>query len=605
MKTNENPCALARRTFRLFAAIGITVLTMLNGNAEEVKVVAMDSTLTVTNGKLCVELKKNGNIELSNVGIKNGDTMSISFLSGEKMERLKIERWNVEKDSPGESVITAYSENPDKLLAILTIAKDSEYVLVSPGRDIAQTCLEMRSQVSVLPDMLAEDYIYFPDKISGTCRIPVDAHCLLNLMNDGNTMAACLWTTDDTKVYLGKKSPESETIDYNAIECGKHKILYVGMISVPGIWHLVKDKLNTDSFKKVGWKAPFDADWHMTMKLETGVIPVNDNNFDTWNIPIKTNDHKMLCPRFGVAIRDTDSWTAGGAPYGGWIYPNYLDNGCLFARLPVFEWTGFTGTGSHTKMNKICYSQSHLPVIYAYRFGKSFSYTETSFPQHQPLLPYDKLKGVLPFGGILRLLAMPSPENIYPATCSVTEEILRYFKDDQAEEKRNVIVTQVDRMNIFVDTKDKRVNDYRDWALKRIEELKRGANENVKLKPLADEMIGYLNLIEKNYDDVKKIIKTPEDTTCLSGKYLELINDKNLSSEKKEEEVDEIGREIRTMGGVRDHLIAHMRLTVKAIRFHLTERLTARLSPEEQELVVELRRSCGDILWLKHGHEGK
>ena len=114
-----------------------------------------------------------------------------------------------------------------------------------------------------------------------------------------------------------------------------------------------------------------------------------------------------------------------------------------------------------------------------------------------------------------------------------------------------------------------------------------------------------MNLIEKNYTDAKEIVKTPEESARLSARYIELIDDKKLSSEKKEEEVDRLGREIRTMGGARDTLCAQMRLPVKSIRFQLAGKLAGKLTAEEQELAVKLRKDCGDILWLKHGHEGK
>ena len=572
----------------LTVAAGL-IFSVIATYADDVKVDASGDSLRAANGKIRLELKVNGPAKLADA--KNEASLDMSFLDTAGKEKLKTTRWTVEKESPAEAEITVYAGTPEKILVTFAMKKDSEYILVYPGRDTGGTSLEMKSQMSVLPDMLAEDYIYFPEKVKDKCRVPTEAYCLLNLMNDGNSMVACMWTTGDTKVYLGKNSPENKTIDYNIIESGRHKKLYIGIISVPGIWHVVKEKLDTENFRKVDWKAPFNAQWLMTMKLDKGLIPLNDNNFDTWVIPERTPDAKSVPIRMGVNMIKKDIWNTWAGLLGTFVYPFYFEKGNLFARIP--------------KSGRISYNPDYPPVIYAYKYRQTFYFDEKLSQKNQATLPYDKLAEALPYHEILHFMAVSSPESVYPTTCSVTAEMLRYYKDDQAEEKRNVIIRQVDAMNKFVDVKDKRFNEYRSWASQKISELKKISEEKKNLKPLADEMIGDLSLIEKKYIAAKEIVKTPEESARLSARYIELIDDKKLSSEKKEEEVDRLGREIRTMGGARDTLCAQMRLPVKSIRFQLAGKLAGKLTAEEQELAVKLRKDCGDILWLKHGHEGK
>ena len=573
------------KLFLLFLSVAL----LITAYADDVKVVSEKDSIYAANGKIRLELKVNGPAKLADA--KNEASLDMSFLDTAGKEKLKTTRWTVEKESPAEAEITVYAGTPEKILVTFAMKKDSEYILVYPGRDTGGTSLEMKSQMSVLPDMLAEDYIYFPDKIKNKCRVPTDAYCIMNLMNNGNSMAACLWTTEETKVYLGKNSQESKNIDYNIIECGKYKQLYIGILSAPGIWHVVKEKLDTENFKKVDWKAPFEAQWLMTMKLNKGLMPLNDGNFDTWVIPERTPDAKSVPIRMGVGMIKKDIWNTWASLLGFFVYPLYFEKGNLFARIP--------------KSGQISYNPDYPSVIYAYKYKQTFYFDEKLSQKNQTTLPYDKLSDILPYHGIEHLMAISTPENAYPATCAVTAEMLRYYKDDQELEKKDLIIRQIDLMDKFVDVKDKRFNDYRKWAFQKISELKKISEEKKDLKPLADETIGYLNLIEKNYTDAKEIVKTPEESARLSARYIELIDDKKLSSEKKEEEVDRLGREIRTMGGQRDNLIARMRLTVKSLRYHLTEKLTEKLSPAEEELVAKLRNDCGDILWAKHGHEGK
>lgn len=567
---------------KLLAAVGLLFFFAAGINAEDVNVISENDFLTANNGKLKLELKKDDCIRLSNAEA----SIDISFTGRTGTEKLKAARWTTEKNPSGAVTVEVYTEKPEKVLAVFLVSKGSEYIQVSPGRDADRMVLKMRSQISVLPDMLAEDYIYFPEKVRNRCRVPTDAYCLLNLMNDGNAMAACLWTTDDTKVYLGKDSPENKTIDYNIIECGKLKKLHIGIISAPGIWHVIKEKLEKDKFIKIDWKAPFDAQWLVTMKLNTGLMPLNDNNFDTWIVPEKTKAGISG----GLHLKNKDNCTTWKSLHGTFVYPFYLEDNNFFARIPVA---------------RNSYFPDYPPLIYAYKYGKDSASDEKSSPKFQPRLPYDKLVEILPYNGIQHLMALKSIEDAYPATCGSTAEVLRYFKDDQAEEKKDTIIKRFDAMNKFVDVKDKRFNDYRNWAFGKINELKSLSEEKTSLKRLAEEMIDYLKLLENNYTEVRELVKTPDESAILAQRYIELIDDKSLAPEKKEEEGERLGREIRTMGGNRDNLIAKMRLTVKSIRFHLAERLTTGLSPEEEDLIVRLRKSCGEILWPKHGHEGK
>jgi hypothetical protein len=577
------------KTKLLMAAAGL-IFSAITGYADDVKVVSEKDSFCASNGKINLEMKKDGPVKLTDV--KNEAVVDISFMDKSGKEKLKATRFSIETNTPKSFTVSLHTGSPEKMLASFTVSKNTEYVLVYPGRDTNGTVLEMKSEISVLPDMLAEDYLYFPDKIKSRSRVPTDSYCIMNLMNGGNSVAACLWTTDDTKAYLGKNSPDSKTIDYNLIEAGKLKRLYIGILSAPGIWHTVKEKLNAEEFQKVDWKAPFAAQWLMTMKLDKGLLmPVNDGNFDTWVIPERIRDGSSVALRTGVGMIKKDIWNVWGSLHGTFLYPLYVENGEFFAKLP--------------KTGGISYNPDYPPVIYAYKYERSYYFGGEALLKSKIILPYDKLAEVLSYHGIEHLTAVSSQESAYPATCAVTAEMLRYYKDDQAEEKKNVIIKQVDAMDKFVDLKDKRFNDYRKWAADEIKSMNEISAKNVNLKALADELIAYLSLVGKNYEAAKEKVKTPEVSAALSAKYIELIDDKTLSPEKKEELVDKLGRDIRTMGGQRDNLVAQMRLTVKSIRYHLSEKLAGKLSQEEEEVVAKLRKDCGDILWAKHGHEGK
>lgn len=570
-------------------AAGLMLFITAAVNAGDVKIEADNDSLTASNGQIKFKVSASGDIEFSVItGKENNTKVTVSLSDSDEKNKIRATRWSLEKNTPGEAVINLYSGNPEFLAAACTIKKHSEYLILDPGSKAQEVLIRMESDIAVMPDIIGENYVYYPDKIKNSCRIPYDAYYLLNLMNNGSAMFALMWNSDETQVFLGKDSPENKKFDYNKIKLGRHKTLHFGIITAPDIWYVIKDKLDKKDFTKTSWKPPFPAEWLMTARVGKGVIPLNDCNYDTWIIPKRTDGMKgalgFKTKPLGFGICNSEAWTAWGYWLGTYTYPCYLKDNSLYAKVP------------DSQVERLSYDPDYNCVIYAYRY-------ETPVNDAR-ILPYEYLKNVLDIDRYQRLDFICNVESKYPATCSTIDATWRIFKDETFKENRDFLVKRLDMMNKFVSTTDKRVYEYRNWALKEIEELKRISNEKPELKKVTEILIGYIKEIDVEINKLNEKIKTPEYSAQVAGKIIELI-DQDKPSEKKEEECNKLGREIRLMGHNRDNLCAILRLCVKSIRGHIADMLTSELTTEEANLLMQVRTDCGELLRIRHAVEGK
>jgi hypothetical protein len=570
------------KLFLLFLS-GVLLITAY---AEDVKVVSDKDSVCVTNGKIKLEISESGDIKFSS---KNGTTVDVALFDNTPRTKIKASRWGVEKNTAEEAVINLYTGNPVSLLATCTLKKDSEYLTLDPGYRVSEAFIKTGSDIAVLPDIIGENYIYYPEKIKNFCLIPYDAYCLLNLMNNGSAMFALMWNSDETQVFLGKDSQESKKFDYNKIKLGRHKTLALGIIEAPGIWHVVKEKLDKKEFTKVDWQAPFPSEWLMTTKVEKGFIPVNDGNYDAWIIPRRTDGMKgslmFKTKMLGFGISNASSWTAYGYWISAYTYPCYFKDNHLYAKVPA------------SQAERLSFDSDYHPVIYTYRH-------ETAAKDGR-ILPYEYLKDFLDADRYQHLDFIRDVEARYPGTCGTIDKTWRIFKDETFEEDKDLLIKQLDLMDKFVNTTDKRINDYRKWTLNEIAEIKRQSAEKQELKETAETLIGYLQEIDVEINKLKEKIRTPEYSKQASQKIIELI-EMNISGEEKENECNKLGREIRLMGHNRDNLCSILRLNVKSIRYHIVDLLSnGTMTEDEASFLIKIRKDCGEILRIRHGVEGK
>ncbi len=561
------------------AAFRTKLLTVLP-NEGDVICEASPSTLKISNGQIMLEAAAGGPLKFSSLDTPNGSpSMALWLTSGGSNVAFNIKRWDVLKNTLSEATVSFYTDKPEMLIATCTVRKDSDYLSLNAGHHIEGVRAEFPSECAVLPDMVSgEDYIYWPDELKRVSRVPGDGYCLLNLMNGGSAMAAFMWNTSETEVSLEKKTAQSTRLDCTQFKLGITRQLWIGLVTAPGLWSKVSEPLRPKEFTKINWIAPFKSNWRMTMRYAKGPMPLMDNNYITWRVPYRTGDYY---PFLGIGYMDgSDSWTIWSSYFGYFLYPCYSQNGVLYACA--------------TPLRDAVYSTAKPPLIYTYEnFEKEMA----------KVLPFTILKQYLPDHKFSRLELMHNDEEMGRATCGVTPDVLRYFKDDKVKPNKDTIINMIDYMDKFVDGKEKRVQDFRKWATSEITWLKQSTLETPELKPLVERLSAQLAVIEQIYAGKKEKIKTPAESYRLSQEIINLT-DSTLPAEKQEEICDTLGREIREIAGPRDDLTAELYSAIKAIRGKMTGLLTEELSPAEAALVLRLRADCGERIFLKEGHDG-
>jgi len=537
-------------------------------------------TLKISNGQVMLEAVQSGPLKFSSRDDQNGSpSMTLTLIGSGSNVAVKIKRWDVEKNTPTEAIVSFYTEKPEVLIASCTLRKDSDYLSLNAGRNIEGVRAEFPSESAVLPDMVGdEDYIYWPDELKRVSRVPGDGFCLLNLMNGGSAMAAFVWNTRETEICLEKKSDQSTRLDCNQFKFGITRQLWIGLVTAPGLWHKVSEPLRLKEFTKINWTPPFTSDWRMTMKYAKGPMPLMDNNFITWRVPYRSGNYY---PSLGIGYMDgSDSWTIWSSYVGYFLYPCYFQNGEFYATA--------------TALREAVFSTAKPPLIYTYK---------NLAKESAKVLPFTILKQYLPDHKFSRLELLHNDEEMGRATCGVTPDVLRYFKDDKVKQNKDTIINMIDFMDKFVEGKEKRVQDFRKWAVTEISWLKQSAADSPELKLLAEKLSAQLAVIEQIYTGEKEEIKTPAESYRLSQEIINL-SDSTLPAEKQEEICDQLGREIREIAGRRDDLTAELYAAVKALRGKMTAMLTENLTPVEAALVLKLRADCGERILLKEGHDG-
>ena len=350
-------------------------------------------------------------------------------------------------------------------------------------------------------------------------------------------------------------------------------------MTAPGLWHKVSEPLRLKEYTKINWTAPFTSNWRMTMKFDKGPMPLMDNNYITWHVPYKYGNGLSFIPMGFFDLPDPLTlWTSYMEEF---LYPCYIQKGEFYACYTAILDAGF--------------SKAKPPLVYTY---------QPQSKETPKVLPFSILQQYLPDHKFSRLELKHNDEEVGVATCGITPDVLRYFKDDKVKPNKDTIINKIDSMDKFVECKEKRVQDFRKWAAAEISWLKQVSAETPDLKPLMEKLSSQLSVMEQIYAEKKDAMKTPVDSYRMSQEIIKLT-DSSLPSEKLEEACDNLGREIRTIAGRRDNMTAQLYSVVKAIRFKTTAMLTENLTPSEAALVLKLRADCGERLWLKENHDGK
>lgn len=564
-------------TRNLMLAMLMAVILQCNYCAAEIKVAENASELTVDGEMIRLTARKSGEIKF--VSPDNfGSAVSLTPLSGDAAAEVNSWKWTRNTSAV---IVDFYAVDGRRLLSA-TVNSSSAYVLLKGGEAADGACMKAKFQTSVLPDSLANDFIYQPAECGSIAQVPGDAHLLLNLFNSGASILACIWSSTDSQVSLRNGG---DSFSENVIKFGKNKELCLGVLSAPGIWYTVKEKAVSGNYTKIGWKLPFNnAYWTITYKIKKGFNPVMDGTFDSFDL-LEKGGRESRELRGGSGSYNPNSPNMYTGFTGKFALPFYYEQTDVYYKHPTYN--AGADTIYFDNLNAVVY-----PAVNSSQSGKY-------------IMPFTMARKILPEQAFKKLVPQKGECYKYPATCGVTEEVHAIYRKEEAKQKKAFIAQRVGMMDKFFTLMRVRLDEYLAWSKNESNYLDETVRQNQQLKPYADKINADLKLIETSFNASKPEFKTPEDYLALSRQLAELA-DKNIPDEKKEDESDKLGRAIRTMGASQDHLSVMFRVIVKSLRHRLEQMLASgNLTPEARDMVLKVRSDCGDVLRVRVGMEGK
>lgn len=543
--------------------------------AAKIDIKQSEKDLEIRNGKLALNITKGGELILSYQ--LNGNLQRAVTLGVVRKEATTaiVHAFKLGIVSPAQAVIEVeYASADNTSVTVAYTIKDS-FEYIEAESDFAQgkagVSAVMKSEVMILPDFLAESIIFYPETAPSTSmRIPADNHLLVNLLDSGNAMLALLWESPKLKISETRKDSLFDSV---TLSSDARTRFWIGILATRDIWHKAAEKINSDSFTALNWTPPFPAEWKLATFQDKG-FHTDIPTCESWVLIQKGNRGIGS----GIAIVNTSAWISWASGLGSFVYPCYLQDNKTFVKYPVLQ------LEQKTVFNTI-------PVLICALNGSNNTPSGVTMPKNA-------LK-ILLSPEINKSIEAIVLKDKYQATCGITEKVEKIFYRNEATKEKNQIKRDFDNMNMFVLTIRERIEEYALWQRKMLEKQNRSIPQ---LHPAIEKELAQIALA---YVKVKDNMKTPAYCKILTENIIALI-DANLSDEEKEERCKQLGRQIRTIGGAQDGLLAKYRCIVKACRQYATIKLMTSSNPAEKELLENFRHETGLILNNRTGFmEGK
>ncbi len=430
----------------------------------------------------------------------------------------------------------------------------------------------------VIPDFIGE-HLVLP--VTGKLEIPPDNLAVILLDGDGGF---------DTVVW---KDPSlAVSVDRDGVSADGE--LAINSVAMPGkpMWYKITEKLDDQEWRPVAWKPPFAADFYVGYRKAVGALPPEDGRQEAWKImPFRTGQDFGMIADTSVAVYNCETWSNWISGYGGTIYPARADKDHAYLR--------FLRAGEYPR-------QQHDAAFGGYIFPVAKAANPAYWTpmglaeQGDVSMPKEFIRGVLTPEQWAGISEIENEGRWFPATCGTTEAVEKIFYHGKAFDQRLEVAERIANMDKFVQRIRDRIEEFRRWGADESAWLKANAPERI-YKAFAGDFAEY----EKYYQNFRERMQTPEECRKLSAQVVELANNPDMDDEAKEERCNELGRDIRTIGGCQDTMVAEFRRYAKCIRQKAAEMYTTAKTDAERAALMHIRRTSAEHLHNRMPHEGK
>ncbi|MBN1673938.1 MAG: hypothetical protein JXR37_23010 [Kiritimatiellae bacterium] len=479
-----------------------------------------------------------------------------------------------------------------------TLRADRPDLEVRFGPNVSGCRLQHASEYAVMPDFFGNDLVWEARTgRSAPLHLPPDNLFLLHLIDHGDAILMCDWREEPQSVTTAPGSDGSRQLFmHTQIESRDAGRVWVSVLAAPGIWRDAPcSELSVLEDRKIDWQPPFRAAWRLDFRRND---EAGNGLIDSWYGVFKAQDGKKYdapIPNrqygpYWLAWPHIQNHATRNAWYSGLgdvIHPFCIDGREVTLRLPKFR---------SRDARHITYDGMALvyPLLRADRTPA------------QAVLPFDILQQTLgdDCENVLDITDLKdrSRKDVYPATCGVTAKVKRFFDDHKEKEAKQEIMKELGRMDLFVKNMRARIEEYTGWAARMQQFYEARLRATPALADALQELAHVTARIPADFAEARERMQTPEDAATLSQQLIALIDD---DQPDKIDRCDQLGRQIRIIGGTQDTLLGKCRRHTKMLRQKAGLLYAASDDPRLREIAAAVRQHTREMLRVRFGMEGK
>jgi hypothetical protein len=442
------------------------------------------------------------------------------------------------------------------LSAVFSFDHD-EIMAINPAENMKGITLLSPIQYGILPDFIADDLIYDPEKYPSmkTLHVPSE-NLFLGLLTGRDDMLVLTWPAGNQRMNLNLENTQEgrliESIDLD----NDGNSIYLALLNASGIWH--KEQLKPSYLERditVGWKRPFPAKW-ITQLYEADV---------------KTT--------FTFRHSRANIWRGITGRYN---YPVWFEGDKTRYRLgKKIPPKGYSLVYCLQRRNTPASISTPVDVLKA-TLGRQASDAILDVPGRK--LRTHHRRGA---AGVRRA-----------ATCGCTEAIQAVFDVGEEVKKKEYVAGAVDDMIYFVECHVARIGEYRRFARDMIEYLNRVEKSPADLRPYLDNMMPIVRQIPQECQRQKENMKDLDYAAELARRTIALTKNKspqNLAVYK------DLSLKWRRMGGAQDSVIAQCHTITRDLFQQAGYKCVGR--PRAVEVARQIRVRCRNCLRNPDGYE--
>ena len=470
-----------------------------------------------------------------------------------------IRRYDVLRNAGDEVMVQAtfVSGSDPESSATFSVGR-TEIVEILPSEKMRELTLRTPIEYAIVPGFIGDDLIFGSKEFATTnvLTLPTE-QVLVGLLTGQNHQLVMTWPKGSQQLQVRAMQNPSGKAQEDSIHFQTDgQPLYVAALTAPGIWHRESFKpTHLEKDVRSEWKRPFEARWKTQLTEAT----------------VRTT----------FAFRESKGTIWRGVP-GSYDYPVWFDGDATFFHMskkvpPKGESVIYSLEGQNTPAAIL----TPVDVIKA-TFGRSASASLLDIA-----------------GQKLRTHHRRGGDGVHRAcTCGCTEAIQTFFEAGQETVKKAEIEDALNDMIFFVSCHVDRIEEYRTFASRVLELLKKQKVSVPDLKPFWEELESAAQQIHQEYDVQKENMKSLDHAMVLMRQTMALTDQKSPANVKA---YMELLKAWRAMGGAQDYVVAQCHMITRDLFQRAGYGCVSQ--PQAIPAAQEIRALCRRVLRNPDGYE--